>query len=330
MLRASSGLAVLGLVLLTSRLAQATSEFVFAANFETAPDCSSVGLSGCPGFAIETPAAQIDAGTNIGYCYAFRTPNQIAAIGRFSSVMSPLVRQVIYWQTTDAGGLPADGLAPGTFKPDCGLSTGANGRTFSWVYAAHAPVDQLRMPDDDGIAQPVAFELPANAAGFLEILYSNPSLNAVSVPPVRLVANERPAGPYTSTSTYLGVKVAISIPSDGAEHTVAGGCTVPTSPRWWWFSSQTHSFGVFTELDRLSGVTTPIVTSSGWTQPAIATFPTSPFFAFGSGDLLKFTCTYVNNSGHVVTFGEDYQNDEMCMAIAYLFPATQAQVCLQF
>jgi len=32
----------------------------------------------------------------------------------------------------------------------------------------------------------------------------------------------------------------------------------------------------------------------------------------------------------VVTFGEDYQNDEMCMAIAYLFPATQAQVCLQF
>jgi len=115
MLRASSGLAVLGLVLLTSRLAQATSEFVFAANFETAPDCSSVGLSGCPGFAIETPAAQIDAGTNIGYCYAFRTPNQIAAIGRFSSVMSPLVRQVIYWQTTDAGGLPADGA--GTAGP---------------------------------------------------------------------------------------------------------------------------------------------------------------------------------------------------------------------
>jgi len=314
----------------TVRPAQAVSEFVFASNFEAAPDCSSIGLPGCPGFAIETPSLQIGAGEMTDACFAFRAPNHVAAIGRFASVASALVAHFIVWQTTDMSGLPADGLAPGTFDTTCGLAQGVNGRSVGWVYAAHEAVEQLRMPDDDGAGKPLAFELPASAAGFLEIIYVNPGGDTVTVPPVRFVANERAAGPYTSTASYLGLRVTISIPPAASGLNVIGGCSVPTAPKYWWFSTQTHSHATATALDRVGAVTSAILTSSDWEKPAIAAFPASPFYAFSSGDALRFTCTYNNNSGTTITYGDDYWSDEACMAIAYLFPSNQSQLCLSF
>jgi hypothetical protein len=318
--------------LLAPSPATALSEFVFASNFEAAPDCSSVGLTGCPGFAIETPALQIPAGEAVDACYYFRTPNSGAsAIGRFSSVFDPAVAHFIFWATTDSiTGLPSDAQAPGTFATDCGLTAGANGRDVRWVYAAHKPVEQLRMPDDDGAAQPLAFELPANSAGFLEIYYVNASGNAVTVPPVRLVANERSAGPYTRTASFLELNPLITVPSDDADHAVAAGCTIPASWKFWWFSTQTHSHSTGTQLSRNGSPATTIVTSSDWELPAIATFAAPGFFQFSSpfNDTLVYQCTFHNNTGATLIWGDDYQSREACMGISYFFPATQSKICI--
>jgi hypothetical protein len=237
---------------------------------------------------------------------------------------------LIVWATTDMNtGLPADAQPPGTFATDCGLAAGANGRSFRWVYAAHEPVEQLRMPDDDGAAQPLAFELPANSAGFLEIYYVNSSGNAVTVPPVRFAANERNVGPYTKTASFLEMNPFFTIPSDNAPHLVSSACTMPASAKFWWFSTQTHSHGVGTELDRTGSVLTPIVTSSGWDLPAIATFSAPGFFAFNApNDKLTYQCTFVNDSGGSMTFGDDYQSRETCMSISYFFPESQSKLCI--
>ena len=316
--------------LLASDPATALSEFVFANNLEAAPDCSSVGLTGCPGFAIETPALQIPAGEAVDACYYFRTPNSGAsAIGRFSSILDPSVAHFIVWATTDNGGLPADAKAPGTFTTNCGLGSGAGTLNFRWVYAAHTPVEQLRMPDDDGAGQVVAFELPANSAGFIEIYYVNPGDSAVTVPPVRLAVNERNAGPYTKTASFLELYYLINIPPGGSEHQVSSACTMPAASKFWWFSTQTHSHGVGTQLSKTGSVTTPIVTSSGWELPEIATFAAPGFVEFGApNDKLLYQCTYSNDTGGTITFGDDYRNDEVCMGVGYFFPATQSKLCL--
>ena len=324
----AAGLILVVIATLASQTARAVSEFVFAGNFEAAPDCSSVGLAGCPGFAIETPSLDVPAGALIDACYAFRAPNHVAGIGRFSSVTSPLVVQYIFWQTTDGSGQPADGLAPGTFNTTCGLSSGANGRTFTWVYASHQAGDSLRMPDNDGGGQPIAFELPASAAGFLEIIYSNTTVDAATAPPVRMLANERATDSYTSTASYLGVKLSINIPPQSNGSLVSGSCSVPSTPKYWWFSTQTHIHAVLTELDRISGPTTMIQTSADWEHPTITTFPTSPFYTFSSGDTLRFACTYDNNTNATITFGQNYTSNEICMGITYLFPSNQSQLCV--
>lgn len=310
--------------------ATALSEFVFASNFEAAPDCSSVGLSGCPGFVIETPSLELPPGGLVDACYYFRTPNSaVSAIGRFWSRFDPAVAHFIVWSTIDAGGLPVDAQPPGTFETNCGLVSGANTKNFRWVYAAHQPVEELRMPDEDGASQPIAFELAANTAGFLEIYYVNPGENTLTVPPVRFVANERKPGPYTSTASFLELYASISIPPMSSNATAGSACAMPAPTKAWWFSTQTHSHATGTQLSRSGSVTTPIVTSSDWESPAIETYGPPGFLGFTApNQMLSYQCTYDNNTFSPIVFGDDYQHNEACMGITYFFPANQSKLCL--
>jgi len=303
----------------------AVSDAIFPANFEAAPDCTSIGNTGCPGFTIETPAQEIAPGEEVTFCYYFRAPNAAAiGIGRFASTFDPVIANVVVYTTFDSLGQPKDLQPPGTMSSTgCGFGFGGSDRTDR-IYSTHEPVESLRMPDDDGAGNPVALELLANAAGFIEMHYLNTSDAPIIAAPVRLSANGLATGvAYTKTATFTTYKGTISLPPLSVS-SVSDSCAVPDSVKFWWFSTHTHRHATLAKVGK--GAQT-IVTTTDWEHPAIANFSTSPFYPFTMGETLTYACDYANDTNNTIHAGDSYQTDENCVAIGYFFPAVKARFC---
>lgn len=307
--------------------AGAVADALYASNFEAPPDCSSFGAPGCPGFTFEIPLA-LAAGEQTAYCYYFRTPNTgTLGIGRFSSRFEPFTAHIIVYTTVDqTTGVSADRQAPGTLSAtDCGFAAGGNNTVAHRIYSAHESREQLRMPDDDGAGSPLAVELPANAAGFIEIYVVNPSLNPV-VTKVWLGANGLATGAgYTKTASYMTYNATIAIPPGSSNvYTTPYACDVPTAVKFWWFSTHTHRYAISATLS--NGATT-LLTSSNWEAPVIQTYAAPAFYVFTPGQKLTYQCAYDNNTGRTITAGDDYVNDENCVGVGYFFPADAPRIC---
>ena len=290
---------------------------IFAANFEAPPDCLPVGSGGCPGFSIAANF-QVAAAQALSLCYYFRTGSgATAGIGRFSSRLGPAVHNIVVYRTVDkTTKLPADRQPPGTLSSTgCGFAPLDN-TTAQRIYSAHAVAEQLRMPDDDGAGQPLAVELPANAAGFIEIYVLNASETPVDTS-VQFTANARAdAQAYTKTAAYVTYNGALSIPPLGTA-TATFACAVPDPAKFWWFSTHTHRRATSATLR--NGATT-LLTTSNWEAPAIATFAAPPFYQFAAGEKLTYECSFTNDLSQPVTEGDNYQSDENCVGIGYYFP----------
>jgi hypothetical protein len=332
LVRSVAGPASVLLLALGPRSVAALSDVIFQNNCEPAPDCSSVGAAGCPGFAIETPALEVAAGGEAQYCYYFRTPAAgTLGIGRFSSTFGSPVHHFIVYTTVDNLGAPVDARPPGTFQANCGFSSGANGTNPRWLYAAHAAAEVMRMPDDDGSGNPLAVEIPGNTAGFFEILYINNDVQAATAPAVRWLANGLADGVvYTTTASLMTFTVAINIGAGTVQNPTPGGaiytCPVPDSVKFWRFTTQTHHFSVGTVLSNSVNHST-LQASADWELPAIAT-PPAPFYSFNSGAALSVSCSYLNPEAHTVVTGDSYALDETCVAVAHFFPAASPQFCI--
>jgi hypothetical protein len=302
--------------------ATALPDQIFPSNFEAPPDCVPVGSAGCPGFSIAT-SFEVAAGQAISQCYYFRTGSAgTVGIGRFSSRFGPAIHNIVVYTTADmTTKLPADRQPPGTLSStDCGFGGSANNTTARRIYSAHATVEQLRMPDDDGAGQPLALELPANAAGFIEIYALNTSEDPIATG-VQLTANGRAnAQAYTKTGTYVTYNASFSIPPSGST-TATLACDVPAATKFWWLSTHTHRRAMSATLR--NGASTLLITSN-WEAPTIATYAAPSFYQFGAGEKLTYECAFTNDQNFTVHSGDSYESDENCIGVGYYFPGDGA------
>jgi len=302
--------------------ATALPDQIFPSNFEAPPDCVPVGSAGCPGFSIAT-SFEVAAGQAISQCYYFRTGSAgTVGIGRFSSRFGPAIHNIVVYTTADmTTKLPADRQPPGTLSStDCGFGGSANNTTARRIYSAHATVEQLRMPDDDGAGQPLALELPANAAGFIEIYALNTSEDPIATG-VQLTANGRAnAQAYTKTGTYVTYNASFSIPPSGST-TATLACDVPAATKFWWLSTHTHRRAMSATLR--NGASTLLITSD-WEAPTIATYAAPSFYQFGAGEKLTYECAFTNDQNFTVHSGDSYESDENCIGVGYYFPGDGA------
>jgi len=295
---------------------------IFPSNFEAPPDCVPAGSSACPGFSIATNF-EVAGGQAISLCYYFRTATAASiGIGRFSSRLGPAIHNVVVYATVDSTTkLPVDLQPPGTLtSTNCGFGASPGTAITRRIYSAHETVEQLRMPDDDGAGLPLALELPANAAGFIEIYALNASEDPVGTG-VQLTANGRASEQaYTKTATYVTYAGSLSIPPFGST-TVTNACAVPDPAKFWWFSTHTHLRATSATLR--NGATTLLITSN-WEAPTIASYAAPSFYQFGAGQKLTYECSFTNNLGSTVMAGDSYLFDENCVAIGYYFPGDGA------
>jgi hypothetical protein len=111
----------------------------------------------------------------------------------------------------------------------------------------------------------------------------------------------------------------INIPGDGTPTDASGGCNAPTD--WHVFSlwPHMHQTGVHQKftVTHSGTATTMLDTDYTFTEQKNHPIPETIFY---SGDQINVTCTYVNNTGSTITFG-DSSTAEMCFTGMYKYPA---------
>lgn len=270
------------------------------------------------GFQIVTPDIDIPAQTEITYCYYFRTPNtEPMAINKWVSHMTPGSHHLIMFTTA------TDKMPPGTVSAsNCGFGGGTQ-NIPSWTYSAQVPDATMSLPADDGTGKPLAIDIAANAAGFVQMHYFNPGDTPIKAH-VTINAEALPANSaYTKTAAYVTYNGSLSIPPGATNLPQTQSCNAPSGGKFWLMSTHAHKQAIKTEV--LDG-TTVAFTSTNWEHPGAQTWMTSPFFAFASGKV-TYRCTYNNPTGREIRSGDSAATDEMCMASGYYFPATKSLIC---
>lgn len=273
------------------------------------------------GFQLVSPDVMIEPGQEITYCYYFRTPNtESMAIKKWTSSMTPGSHHLILFTTGNTDKRP-----PGTISAaNCGF--GGDTALPAWTYSAQTPTAELALPADDGTGTPLAIDIPANTAGFIQMHYFN-STDQVINAHVTINAEALPAGAaFTKTAAYVTYNGDLSIPPSPNPQTLdveTQSCDVPAGAKFWLMSTHAHKQAVKTEV--LDGATMAME-STDWEHPIPATWMASPFFAFASGKV-TYRCTYYNPTDRTITSGDSAATDEMCMASGYYFPATKSRIC---
>lgn len=112
----------------------------------------------------------------------------------------------------------------------------------------------------------------------------------------------------------------IDIPSDGQPHEVSGGCQVSTPYTVFtvWPHMHQHATHQTFEITQ-SGVATKVLDNVAYSFEHQENYPITPM-PLAAGDRIRTSCTYVNNTGVPLRFG-DSSNEEMCFTGMYKYPA---------
>jgi hypothetical protein len=280
------------------------------------------------GFQIKSPTVDIAPGTEVTYCYYFKTSNATElAIKKWASHMTSGSHHMILYLTTNE-------LKPaGTMTAEqCGFGSG---KTPVWTYSAQTADAEAALPSDDGHGNPVGQVIKAGHFGFLQMHYLNSSddvihahaeLNAYAYDEGVQVTQAAPFVTYnTAINLAPGSKVT---PKPGM---VNGSCTVSPDAKFYVVSTHTHKQGVGTFIQ--DGAINPagpkVFESTSWEHPGEKAWSTAPFYSFASGKL-SYQCDYMNPNNYSIQDGDSADTEEMCMAIGYYFPATSSagHLCL--
>jgi len=268
------------------------------------------------GFQIIGPTVEVAAGTEVTFCYYFRTPNASdLAIKQWASRMTGGGHHMVVYFTR------SDQQAPGTLSASkCGFY--ANGVGPVWTYAAVDSDHEAALPADDGNGLPVAQIVKAGQSGFIEMHFQN-STDAVLRPHVELNAyayadgvQVTHAAPFVTYNTQIDLAPAVNAvtPTTGM---VTGSCKVTSDAKFYLLSTHTHKQGIHAYIR--DGAST-VFTAASWDHPGERRWDSPPFQGFATGSL-GYQCDYSNPNSYRIEDGDDMATDETCMAIGYYFPA---------
>jgi hypothetical protein len=273
------------------------------------------------GFQLQSPDIDIQAGQEITYCWYFRTPNTVPmAISRWKSSMTPGSHHMIMF--TSASDIKPVGTVSAA---DCGALGGGGAGNFPvWTYAAQTPDADLQLPLDDGAGKPLAIEIAANQAGFLQMHYLNAGDQPIKVHVTLNGEALEESAVYTKTAAYVTFNGNINLPPMTSNVTQSMSCNVPATSKFWLMSTHAHKQAVHTAV---KDGATMVFQSTDWEHPGAATWDkATPFYSFTSGKL-TYECTYTNPTTRTIKTGDSAQTDEMCMASGYFFPTTRPVFC---
>jgi hypothetical protein len=248
-------------------------------------------------------------------CWYFETANtEPLAIQRWASTMTDGVDRItVYF--TDRAALPAGTES----RSKCGPLVGGASDPAVWIYDAQQASSELALPKLEGGGAQLAMAVSARQAGFVQVQYRNPSLQVMR-PAIRVSAYAVPAGTsVVKTATYSTYNSQIDIPPGAVEHAQAQTCPVPADRMFWLVTTRANQRVTRSQIwDGPADTGAMRYDNTGWiVRDSRLAAPA----AFTSGGL-TYRCQWSNPTARSII-----DDEEVCMAAGYFFPATGPVVC---
>jgi hypothetical protein len=194
---------------------------------------------------------------------------------------------------------------------DCGVSTLGT----VMLYASGVGTSPLDFPAGVGIKVAAGTQLHLNLH-----LY-NASDAAISGDSAILVKQQSTPPPTLAEMVFAG-KFLFQIPNNNQPYTTSGGCTANRDYTLFAVWPHQHKLGTHHKFEIVRNGTATVLHDDAFGFEEQNYYLMSPEFQVLQGDQIRTTCTWVNNTGGNVGFG-DSSDQEMCFTGLYRYPAPQ-------
>lgn len=183
------------------------------------------------------------------------------------------------------------------------------------LYASGVGTSPLDFPDGVGI------KVSAGQQVHLNLHLYNASDNALSGESAIWVKSQ-PTPPPTLAEMVFAGKIQFSIPAamPPSNYDVVGGCTSNASYSLFAIWPHMHKLARHQKLELINGAGTSVISDRDYTFSEQKYWLQDPVIQVKSGDQIRVTCSYLNDTGISVPFG-DSSDKEMCFTGLYRYPA---------
>jgi hypothetical protein len=211
---------------------------------------------------------------------------------------------VLSFATGNAAG--ADG------EQNCSVST----LGMVMLYASGVGTDPLAFPSNVGV------KISAGQQIHLNLHLFNASDQPLSGDTAILVKSQPAPTPMLAEMVFAG-KFLFQIPANNQPFTTTGGCTVNSPYTLFAVWPHQHRIGTHQKVELVRGGTPQVLHDLPFDFNEQRYYIKSPMVSVQAGDQIRVTCTWVNDTGAIVRFGES-SNDEMCFSGLYRYPAANS------
>jgi hypothetical protein len=201
----------------------------------------------------------------------------------------------------------------GTSGPDGEQDCGVGTLGMEMLYASGVGTSPLDFPGGVGI------RIRAGQQIHLNLHLFNAGDEVLSGESAILVKAQPTPPPQLAEMVFAG-KFLFAIPSSNQPYNVVGGCTVPTPYSLFAVWPHMHQLARHQKVELVRGSSATVLHDLPYDFAEQSYHLQSPLVPVEQGDQIRVTCTYVNNTGQTVRFG-DSSNEEMCFAGLYRYPA---------
>lgn len=204
--------------------------------------------------------------------------------------------------------------------------SGSASLRWRMVYGWAPGVKPLELPPDVGF--PIASDPAAPTHYVVQMHYSNPQKLAGQKDKTAIEMCTEPPRKYEADVLAFG-STDFTIPPSGGTSTVDCSLTVPS------FLAGLHVFAAMPHMHKLGvAMSTTLKPAAGGAEVDMGTDPNFSFSSqtwypldvtVGSGDVIRTKCSWVNNTGAPVHFGE-FTADEMCYSFTMYYPKVQSSL----
>jgi hypothetical protein len=197
-------------------------------------------------------------------------------------------------------------------EQDC--SVGTIGRTM--LYASGVGTEPFSFPTDVGLKVAAGTQLHLNLH-----LY-NASDDPIGDESAIWVKSQATPPPMLAEMVFAG-KIVFSVGTGTRE--ITGGCNVSTGFKLFALWPHMHKLANHQKFEVIRNASSNVLWDADYDFNEQRYYGQTPEFDVLSGDQIKVTCRYDNNTGHSVGFGDSSDN-EMCFTGMYRYPSQNASL----
>lgn len=265
------------------------------------------------GIQVETQPWMIPAGVETTECLYVKVPTAVEMdVVAFESSMRPGSHHMIVF--LDHRNSYPDGVR------HCDIE---DMTTVEWGFAAQTTQASMQFPAN------VAMRIGANQQLVIQAHFLNAGDTTLNGQ-IKVNFRGYPTGTkrFIRAAALVGFNLNIRVPVGGTQTTSA--TCIPSSSRdlrMVNLSSHTHRHATLFTADFYDGarVDRELFRTTDWAHPEFVQF--SPPIYLEPGQGFRYTCTFRNDTDHVLVFANQ-QDQEMCMLLGYYYPADGNILCL--